>query len=165
MPDDLAPEFYLAGDLHYQPYQQIVIAEKSGVIDLLEPVCKSMQATLATPTGEISDTMVYDLLMEANEDGRPLVVHQLGDFDPAGWQMAASTSRTIQALVDTQFPLLDVTVHAIGLTRAVSGMEVAQHSPQGRRETRRQVDEPHGLGADRVGCRYRPQAAQVRPDG
>lgn len=117
LPDDLAPEFYLAGDLHYQPYQQIVIAEKSGVIDLLQPVCKSMQATLATPTGEISDTMVYDLLRGASEDGRPLVVHQLGDFDPAGWQMAVSTSRTIQALVDTQFPYLDVTVHAIGLTR------------------------------------------------
>jgi hypothetical protein len=117
LPDDLAPEFYLGGDLHYQPYQQIVIAEKSGVIDLLKPVCQSMQATLATPAGEISDTMVYDLLRAANDDGRPLVVHQLGDFDPAGWQMAVSTSRTIQALVDTQFPDLDVTVHATGLTR------------------------------------------------
>ncbi len=70
---------------------------------------------LALLAGEISDTMVYELLRDANEDGRPLVIHQVGDFDPAGWQMAVSTGRTAQAIRDSQFPDLDITIHAVAL--------------------------------------------------
>lgn len=99
------------------PYRQIVIAEKQGVRDLLLPICERRKATLCLPGGELSDQMMYDMLAEAAEDGRPVAIHQLGDFDPAGWQMAISTSRTVQALVDSQFPDMHVRVHAIGLTR------------------------------------------------
>jgi len=117
LPDDLKPRFSIKGNMSRQKYQQIIIAEKQGVVDLLEPVCNRLGATLATPAGEVSDSMLYDLLADAADDGRPLVVHQLADFDPAGRQMAVSTSRTIQALVDTQFPGLQVTVHDCALTR------------------------------------------------
>jgi hypothetical protein len=57
------------------------------------------------------------MLRDAAEDGRPLAIHQLGDFDPAGYQMAVSTARKVQAMVDTIFPWLQVVVHTPALTR------------------------------------------------
>jgi len=102
--------------MYRQDCRQVVIAEKQGVEDLLVPVCQRLEATLCLPTGEISDQLVFDLLSTADDDGRTLVIHQLSDFDPAGRQMAISTARKVQALVDTQFDLLEVKLHAIGLT-------------------------------------------------
>jgi hypothetical protein len=116
LPESLEPKYELYGNLYQQPYRQIVIAEKQGVEELLLPICERRQATLCLPGGELSDQMLYDMLSDAAIDGRPLAIHQLGDFDPAGYQMAVSTGRTVQALVDSQFPNLDVRVHAIGLT-------------------------------------------------
>ena len=116
LPDNLAPRLVLDGDLYRQPWQQVVIAEKQGVGDLLRPVCRARKAGLAMPTGELSDQMLYEILKRAARDGRPLVIHQLGDFDPAGHQMAVSTARTAQAIRDSQFPDLDIRVHAVGLT-------------------------------------------------
>ncbi len=118
LPETLEPRLKIEGDLYRQPYRQVVIAEKQGVEDLLLPVCRARQATLALPAGEVSDTMLFELLAAAAADERPLVIHQLGDFDPAGWQMAVSTSRTVQALVDTQFPGMKVLVHPVALTKA-----------------------------------------------
>jgi hypothetical protein len=115
-PDEMDPSFRLAGDLGRQPYRQAVIAEKQGVEDLLLPICQQLGATLALPAGEVSDSMLYQILREAHEDGRPLVIDQLGDCDPAGHQMAVSTARTVQALITTQFPDLEVRVHAPALT-------------------------------------------------
>jgi len=117
VPQELEPRFHLWGDLYRQPVRQVVIAEKQGVEDVLLPVCRRRKATLALPAGEISGTMVYQILKAANEDGRPLAIHQLGDFDPAGNQMAVSTSRTVQGLLDTEFPDLEVVIHAPALTR------------------------------------------------
>jgi hypothetical protein len=117
LPDVLEPRLRISGEMYRQPWRQVVIAEKQGVEDLLLPACRNRDATLALPAGEISDTMVFDLLAAAAEDGRPLAIHQLGDFDPAGRQMAVSTSRTVQAIRDSQFPEMTVRVHAIGLDR------------------------------------------------
>lgn len=116
LPDDLEPRFKIRGDIYRQPYRQVVIAEKQGVEDVLLSVCREYAASLVLPSGEISDSLVYEVLKAANDDGRPLVVHQLGDFDPAGNQMAVSTARKMQALRDSLFPEMDVMVNAIGLT-------------------------------------------------
>lgn len=116
LPDELEPRFQIYGDLYRQPWQQIIIAEKQGVAEVLRPLAQRYQATLVLPGGELSDQMMYDLLAAAAEDGRPVAIHQLGDFDPAGHQMAVSTARTAQALRDSQFPDLQVRVHAVGLT-------------------------------------------------
>ena len=117
LPEDFNPEYRIVGTMHRQPWRQIVIAEKQGVEELLLPVCQKYEATLCLPGGEISDTLVYDMLRDAAEDGRPLAIHQLGDFDPAGYQMAVSTARKVQAMVDTIFPWLQVVVHTPALTR------------------------------------------------
>src|SRR5262249_20665651 len=62
---------------------------------------------LYLPTGEISDTLVYQIAKDANEDGRPLVVFTLSDCDPSGWQMPVSIGRKLQAFKDLLFPNLE----------------------------------------------------------
>lgn len=116
LPDDLEPRFTITGDLGRQPYRQVVIAEKQGVENVLLGVCETYSASLVLPSGEISDSLVYGIMKAAHEDGRPLAIHQLGDFDPAGNQMAVSTARTVQAMRDRLFPDMRVIVNAIGLT-------------------------------------------------
>ena len=116
LPENLTPRLVLNGDLYRQPWQQVLIAEKQGVADLLRPICEKRNTSMVLPSGELSDTMLYEVIKRAAEDGRPLAVHQLGDFDPAGHQMAVSTARTAQAIRDSQFPDLEIRVHAIGLT-------------------------------------------------
>ena len=116
LPENLEPRLELTGDLYRQPWQQIIIAEKQGVSDVLLPLAERYQATLALPGGELSDQMLHDMLKEANADGRPVAIHQLGDFDPAGNQMAVSTARTAQALRDSEFPDLVIRVHAVALS-------------------------------------------------
>lgn len=117
LPDDLEPRLVLSGDLYRQPWQQIIVAEKQGVSDILEPIAKRYQASLMLPGGELSDQALHDLLRDAAEDGRPVAIHQLGDFDPSGHQMAVSTARTAQALRDAFFPDLTIHVHAPAMTR------------------------------------------------
>jgi hypothetical protein len=116
LPDELEPKLRIAGDLYRQPWRQVIIAEKQGVADALLPIAKARQASLVTPGGELSDQMLYDILSAAAADGRPLAIHQLGDFDPAGYQMAVSTARSAQAMRDSLFPELEVRVHAVALT-------------------------------------------------
>lgn len=116
LPNDLEPRMILFGDLCRQPWQQVIIAEKQGVSDLLKPIAEDYQASLVTPGGELSDQLLYEVLADAAEDGRPLAIHQLGDFDPSGHQMAISTARTAQAIRDQWFPDLQIRVHAIALT-------------------------------------------------
>lgn len=116
LPETLEPRVSIVGDLYRQPWQQILIAEKQGVSDVLLPLAKQYSASLVLPGGELSDQMLHDILKEAAEDGRPLAIHQLGDFDPAGYQMAISTARTAQALRDSQFPDLTIRVHPVALT-------------------------------------------------
>jgi hypothetical protein len=50
------------------------------------------------------------------EDGRPLVVLTVADFDPAGWQMPISIGRKLQALRDLCFPTLEFKVVPVAMT-------------------------------------------------
>lgn len=116
LPEDLNPTLSLYGTISRQPWQQTVIAEKQGVSDVLRSLCNQYGASMVLPSGELSDSTMYEILRRAAEDGRPLAIHQLGDFDPAGHQMAVSTARTAQAIRDSQFPDLEIRVHAVALT-------------------------------------------------
>ena len=114
--DELAPEPILAGNLARQKYRLAVVGEKSGLADLIAPICRSYEATLALPNGEISTTMIERLIADASADGRPLAVFYLADCDPAGHQMAVSFARKAQAIIDLAFPDVRLRVHAIALT-------------------------------------------------
>ena len=80
------------------------------------PIAREFEADLYLPTGEISDTLVYQIAKEANEDGRPLVLFTLSDCDPAGHQMPVSIARKLQAFHDLFFPDLRFEVVRVALT-------------------------------------------------
>ena len=81
---------------------------------ILSPMAK-VRADLYLPSGEISDTLLYPMARTGAEDGRPMVVFVVADFDPAGNQMAVSIGRKLQALRDLHFPR-SIQVRAVALT-------------------------------------------------
>ena len=68
------------------------------------------------PSGDVSDTLLYNMAKRAWEDGRRTVVFYFSDFDPSGYSMPRSVSRKLQAWAMTRFKELDIKVHQVGLT-------------------------------------------------
>jgi len=99
-----------------QPYRIILIGEKSSLSDDLRPIAEDVGAELLLPSGELSETLIYDFAKRAAEDGRPAVVLYFSDFDPSGNQMPVTVSRKLQALKFLYFPKLVIEVHHVGLT-------------------------------------------------
>ena len=99
-----------------QGFHFVIFGEKSSLEDVVLPIAREFEADLYLPTGEISDTLVYQIAKEANEDGRPLVLFTLSDCDPAGHQMPVSIARKLQAFHDLFFPDLRFEVVRVALT-------------------------------------------------
>ena len=113
--DDLTPQIGLDDFRAYQPYRLVIVGEKSSLRPVLDPIAVRYGADLYLPTGEISDTQIYRMARDGARDGRPMVVLYFADCDPAGWQMAISVSRKLQALKALEFSGLDIEVHRVGL--------------------------------------------------
>jgi hypothetical protein len=116
LPDDIEPELYIDRFEALQPYQIILIGEKASLGDVLDPIAQEYEASLATPTGEMSDQMIHAIAGHMARDGRPAAVFYFSDCDPSGWQMPISVSRKLQAFRDLKFPDLDIQVYAAALT-------------------------------------------------
>ncbi len=114
--EDLAPKAGLDGFVPVQPYRLVLVGEKSSLRPVLDPIAARYSADLYLPTGEISDTQVYQMASDGAHDGRPMVVFYFADCDPSGWQMSISVSRKMQALIALEFGDLDVEVHRVALT-------------------------------------------------
>jgi hypothetical protein len=95
--DDIEPRIGVGDFIGVQPYKLVMIGEKSSLDDVLGPIAESYEADLYLPTGEISDTLIYQMAKIGAEDGRPMVVLYFADADPAGWQMPISVARKLQA--------------------------------------------------------------------
>ena len=121
LPEELKPHWEINGNFIVQPWQQLVVGEKQILLDDVAPICRRYQASLWLPTGEPSAQGLYDLLESANEDGRPLAIHHVGDADPSGYQMSVSIARKVQALVDEHFPDLRVNVYQAALLPRQAG--------------------------------------------
>jgi hypothetical protein len=106
----------IGGRSHEQPIQLAFYGEKSSLAPVLEPAAREVNGDILLPTGESSDTMIFDMVKRAAADGRPLVVLYFSDFDPSGWQMSISVARKVQALRDLRFPTLNAQVHQVALT-------------------------------------------------
>jgi hypothetical protein len=78
-------------------------------------LARRIGAELVLPTGEMSDTLIYGIARRTADDGRPCRVLYFTDFDPAGWAMPSNVARKLQALVDLEFPDLDIEVHRVAL--------------------------------------------------
>jgi hypothetical protein len=110
------PKIEIDDDNLVQPYRIILAGEKSSLKDELLPIVEEIGGELILPSGEFSDTLIYDFVRRAAEDGRPAVVIYFSDFDPAGNQMPVSVARKIQALRDLKFPELQIEMHCAALT-------------------------------------------------
>jgi hypothetical protein len=113
---DLNPFPYAKGSEPRQAYHFVIFGEKASLEEIALPVARAKQADLYLPTGEISDTLVYQIAKDANADGRPLVLFTLSDCDPAGHQMPVSIARKLQAFRDLFFPDLTFEVVPVALT-------------------------------------------------
>src|SRR6516165_4693400 len=100
---------------HRQPYRIVLFGEKSSLAPVLGPIRARVNGELLLPTGESTITMVFNLAQRCVEDGRAAVILYFSDFDPAGWQMAISVARKLQALKTLCFPTLDVQLSPVAL--------------------------------------------------
>ena len=115
-PDNLRPTVGVTGFHAAQPYKLVLVGEKSSLRPALSTIANNCRADLYLPTGEISDTQLYQMARVASEDGRPMAVLYFSDCDPSGWQMPISLSRKLQALKAVQFHDMEFEVHRVGLT-------------------------------------------------
>jgi hypothetical protein len=114
--DDLMPEVLAFGFEGAQPFKLVMVGEKASLGEVLAPVAEQFKADLYLPTGEISDTLVYQMAKVGADDGRPMVVLYFADADPAGWQMGISVARKLQAFQALQFADLRYRVQRVALT-------------------------------------------------
>jgi hypothetical protein len=114
--DAITPSPDVEGFEGAQPHKLVLFGEKSSLADVLGPIATEHKADLYLPTGEISDTLLYQMARVGAEDGRPMVVMCFSDADPAGWQMPISIARKLQAFQAGLFPGLDVKVYRAALT-------------------------------------------------
>jgi hypothetical protein len=99
-----------------QPNRIVMVGEKTSLKEVLDPIARQCKTELVLPTGELSDTRIYEIAKRAAADGRPLVILYFSDFDPAGYNMVTVVSRKLQALRDLFFPELEIRVFQVALT-------------------------------------------------
>jgi hypothetical protein len=114
--EDIEPVPVARGFVARQAFHFVIFGEKSSLEPVVDPIAEQFEADLYLPTGEISDTLVYQIAEEANADGRPLVLFTLSDCDPAGHQMPVSIARKLQAFADLFFHDLRFEVVRVALT-------------------------------------------------
>jgi hypothetical protein len=94
-----------------QPCRVMVVSEKGTVRGLLRPVLDEFAVGFQVMHGFSSATIVYDLSQD--DDGRPLIILYVGDFDPSGMFMSEED-------LPTRFSKYDgdhITLRRIALTR------------------------------------------------
>jgi hypothetical protein len=116
VPSDLEPRIELFDYQDVQPFKLVLFGEKSSLEPVLGPIASSHEADLYLPTGDASDTMLYQLAKVGSEDGRPMVVFYFSDCDPDGWNMAVGVARKLQAFKVLEFPELTFQLCAVALT-------------------------------------------------
>jgi hypothetical protein len=134
--DEIDPTPIAKGFEVRQAFHFVIFGEKSSLEDAVQPIASEFEADLYLPTGEISDTLIYQIAKDTDQDGRPLVLFTLSDCDPAGWQMPISIARKLQAFKDMFFPNLQFEVVPALLTPEQARAENLPESPLKKSEKR-----------------------------
>jgi hypothetical protein len=134
--EDIEPLPIARGFVARHAFNFVIFGEKSSLEDVALPTAVQFEADLYLPTGEISDTLVYQIAKEAAADGRPLVLFTLSDCDPAGHQMPVSIARKLQAFKDLFFHDLSFEVVRVALTPEQVGEEGLPSTPLKKGEKR-----------------------------
>lgn len=79
-------------------YMVEIWSEKSTMNDIIIPVAQNMNANYVYGMGELSLTLVDDLINRIIERDKPTRIFYISDFDPAGLIMPVSISRKIEFL-------------------------------------------------------------------
>jgi hypothetical protein len=134
--EEITPTAAVDGFKGTQPYKLVLFGEKSSLAEVLGSIALHYEADLYLPTGEISDTLMYQMARVGAEDGRPMVVLCFSDADPAGWQMPISIGRKLQAFQTRLFPDLAFQVYRAALTPAQVGRHGLPSTPLKETEKR-----------------------------
>jgi hypothetical protein len=114
--DDIIPKLGVDDFTGTQPYKLVIVGEKSSLDAVLGPIAAEHKADLYLPTGDISDTLIYQMAKIGSDDGRPVRVLYFADCDPSGWNMGVVIARKLQAFKVLHFPELEFEVHRAALT-------------------------------------------------
>jgi hypothetical protein len=108
---------YLTIRKRTQRYQIEIWAEKSTMNDVLAPIAERYGITLITGVGELSATHCNLCINRAIEDGRPVRILYISDFDPGGLSMPVAAARKIEWFNQRVADLdLDIQLRPIVLT-------------------------------------------------
>lgn len=111
------PDFDVDGYEVEQGYLLEVWCEKSTMDDVLSPLCRQYGMNLVRGAGELSITMVLDLLGRVQRMGKPARIAYISDFDPAGLGMPISVARKIEYWQRTRgLQDLDIRLEPIALS-------------------------------------------------
>lgn len=117
------PEINISGyeyDSGQQPYFLEVWIEK-GTVEEIRPICAQYGANLIPGIGTQSITSAVKMLTRAKEwveDGRPVRILYISDFDPSGKSMPVAVARQIQFWMHTYGIEANVKLTPLALTKA-----------------------------------------------
>ncbi len=80
--EDIRPTVFLSGFGARQAYRLVLTGEKTSLAEVVAPIAERRDADLYLPSGEMSDTLVYQMARTGAEDGRPMAVHGDGRLRP-----------------------------------------------------------------------------------
>ena len=101
---------------HRQPFNLVLLGEKTGLEPVLGPIAEQFGASLYLPSGEPSLTMMEGMARLGAADGRPLIVFTFTDFDPTGNNIPATVARRLQAFRDLLYHDLEFEVRPVAMT-------------------------------------------------
>jgi hypothetical protein len=99
-----------------QPFLVEVWVEKSTQDDILTPLARRLGFNLQTGAGEMSEVLARDAISRAMEDGRPMRILYISDFDPGGRSMPVALARKIEYWLGELDLDLDIILDPILLT-------------------------------------------------
>ena len=113
---DLAPYVALTSFQRAQPYRLAFYGEKSSLEPILSQMADEYGADLFLPTGEASDTMLFQMAKAGAADPRKYIIFTFCDFDPSGHSMPVTIGRKLQAFRDLEFSDLQFEVRPVAVT-------------------------------------------------
>jgi hypothetical protein len=113
------PRMWLQIPTILQPYHVEIIAEKSTIDDVLEPIAERYRVNYTSCAGEISLTRCFELIQRAKVCQRPVRIPYVSDFDPAGRiSMPVACARKLEFLIrDGELDDLDIQLRPVVLTK------------------------------------------------
>jgi hypothetical protein len=101
-----------------QRYHQEIWIEKSTANDVVLPLGERYGINICTFQGEVSATACENLVRRAITSGRPVRIHYLSDFDPAGRSMPVAAAVKIDFFARKSGRELDIRLEPVAFTEA-----------------------------------------------